>query len=92
MATLTLTARGHGGDCDARAVERYSLCYVLGGDCYYELHARMIEAKKRLPALVAAGATDFSVLRLDGTEVATHNDLIRCSGVAFRSGARNFRI
>lgn len=84
MATLTLNARGHGGDRDARTVERYSLCYVLGGDCYYELYARMVEAQKRLPALVAAGATDFSVLRPDGAEVSTHDDLIRCMGAAFR--------
>ena len=91
MATLTLNARRQGGDRDARAVERYSLCYVLGGDCYYELHARMIETQKRLPALVAAGATDFSVLKPDGTEVATHDDLIRCLSVAFRIEPLNCR-
>ena len=91
MATLTLNARRQGGDRDARAVERYSLCYVLGGDCCYELHAQMIEIQKRLPALVAAGAADFSVLRPDGAEVATHDDLIRCLGVASTDGGLNCR-
>lgn len=77
MATLRLNARSQSDDRAPRGAARYSLCYVLGGDCYYELHARMVEAQRRVLALVGAGATDFSLLRSNGVEIANHDDLIR---------------
>ncbi|WP_448190911.1 hypothetical protein [Azospirillum sp. sgz301742] len=82
MATLKLKAFGPSGDHAARAVELYSLCYVLHGDCHYEGHARMIEVEHRVSALAAAGATEFSLLMADGAEIATHDDLVHRVGTA----------
>ena len=82
MATLKLKAFGPSGDHTARAAESYNLCYVLYGDCYYEGHARMLEIERRVLALVAAGATEFSLLEVDGIEIATHDDLIYRMGIA----------
>lgn len=79
MATLKLKAFDPGGD---RAAERYSLCCLLHGDCHYEGHTRMIEVVQRVSALAAAGATEFSLVRADGVEVAAHDDLIRREGAA----------
>lgn len=77
MATLKLNAVDPGDDRDSRTVDRYSLCYVLDGDCHYEMHARMFEVQQRIPSLVAAGAAEFSLLRSNGIEIATHDDLVR---------------
>lgn len=82
MATLKLKAFGPSGDHAAGAVDCYSLCYVLNGDCYYEGHARMFEIERRVSALAAAGATEFSLLEVDGIEIATHDDLIHRMGIA----------
>ena len=82
MATLKLKAFGPSGEHAARAAELYSLCYVLHGDCHYEGHTRMIEVEHRVSALTTAGATEFSLLRADGVEIATHDDLIHRVGTA----------
>jgi len=56
---------------------RYSLCYLVGGDCHYELYERLSEAKERGCVLLKGGVEDLSLLRFNGTVVASHDELAR---------------
>lgn len=56
---------------------KYSLCYLVGTDCHYELYARLSEAKERVCVLLKDGVEDLSLLRLNGTVVASHDELTR---------------
>lgn len=77
MATLKLNSVHHREDRIGGATERYSLCYVLGGDCHYETFARMPDVQKRVPALLSGGASELSLLTPDGAEISSHSGLLR---------------
>lgn len=56
---------------------KYSLCYLVGTDCHYELYARLSEAKERICVLLKDGVEDLCLLRFNGTVVASHDELMR---------------